>query len=147
MEDTEIEILLIEDNLNDAELTMRGLKKSKVGNRLFHLRDGAAALDFLFGRGEFLGRNVNSKPKVILLDLKMPKVDGIEVLREIKADKLTRSIPVVILTSSSEHPDIEKCYELGANSYIVKPVEFENFSKVIADLGFYWMIHNIPPIK
>ena len=146
MEDTQVEILLVEDNLNDAELTIRALQKSSIANKLFHLKDGVAALDFLFGTGEYTGRNINNKPKLILLDLKMPKVDGIEVLTRIKTDELTRKIPVVILTSSKEDPDIEKCYLLGANSYIVKPVEFDNFKKAVSEIGLYWMIHNQPPL-
>ncbi len=142
MENSEVEILLVEDNLNDAELAIRALHKSKIANKIVHLKDGASALDFLFGNGEFKGRNVNNKPRVILLDLKMPKVDGMEVLKKIKADELTKSIPVVVLTSSKESPDIEEAYLLGANSYIVKPVEFEGFIKAISDLGFYWLILN-----
>ena len=146
MENTEVEILLVEDNLHDAELTIRALKQSNIANKLFHLKDGVAALDFLFGTGEYAGRNINNKPKLILLDLKMPKVDGIEVLARIKADEFTKQIPVVILTSSKENPDMEKCYQLGANSYIVKPVEFDNFTKAVSELGLYWMLLNQPPL-
>jgi two-component system, response regulator len=142
---TSVEILLVEDNLNDAELTMRALRKSKIANNLIHLKDGASALDFLFGKGEFAGRDLNVKPKVILLDLKMPKVDGIEVLKRIKEDEVTRKIPVVMLTSSNENPDIEKCYLLGANSYIVKPVEFDGFMKAVSELGLYWVLYNQQP--
>ena len=145
MENTPVEILLVEDNLNDAELTIRALQKSNIANKLFHLKDGVAALDFLFGTGEYAHRNINNKPKLILLDLKMPKVDGIEVLTRIKTDEFTKKIPVVILTSSKEDPDIEKCYLLGANSYIVKPVEFDNFTKAVAELGLYWMLLNQTP--
>lgn len=145
MEDTEVEILLVEDNLNDAELTIHALRKGNIANKLFHLKDGVAALDFLFGTGEYTGRNINNKPKLILLDLKMPKVDGIEVLTRIKTDELTRKIPVVILTSSKEDPDVEKCYMLGANSYIVKPVEFDNFKTAVSEVGLYWMLLNHPP--
>ena len=142
----EIEILLVEDNLNDAELTMRALRKHNMANNILHLKDGAAALDFLFGTGEFQHRDaVNNKPKVILLDLKMPKVNGLEVLEKIKSEELTSTIPVVILTSSKEHPDVEKCYALGANSYIVKPVEFDSFLKAVSDLGFYWLLLNHSP--
>ena len=122
MEKTEVEILLVEDNLNDAELTLRALRKHKISNNLVHLKDGSEALDFLFGTGNYANRNVDNKPKVILLDLKMPKVDGMEVLAKIKSHELTKKINVVVLTSSKEHPDIERAYELGANSYIVKPV-------------------------
>jgi len=145
MENTEIEILLVEDNMNDAELAIRALQKSKIANRIVHLKDGASALDFLYGKGEFDGRNVNHKPKVILLDLKMPKIDGMEVLQRVKSDELTKKIPVVVLTSSKESPDIEKAYSLGANSYIVKPVEFDGFIKAISELGFYWLILNQDP--
>lgn len=146
MEQPEVEILLIEDNANDAEMTMRALKKNNVTNKIFHLKDGADALEFIFGTGKFEGRNILHKPKVILLDLKMPKVDGIEVLEKIKSNESTKAIPVVILTSSKEDPDIQKCYLLGVNSYIVKPVDFEGFHKVVADLGLYWVLLNQPPI-
>lgn len=133
--------------MNDAELTIRALSRNNITNKVIHLKDGAIAIDFLFGKGEFKDRDVIQKPKVILLDLKMPKMDGIEVLAVIKADELTKNIPVVMLTSSREHPDIERAYSLGANSYIVKPVEFDSFSKAIAELGFYWLLLNHPPIK
>lgn len=146
MENTEVEILLIEDNEYDAELAIRALRKNNIANQLIHLKDGASALDFLFGTGEFLGRNINNKPKVILLDLKMPRIDGIEVLKEIKSNEITNKIPVVVLTSSKEHPDIDICYKLGVNSYIVKPVEFESFSKAVAELGMYWILFNQPPV-
>jgi len=147
LESLEIQILLVEDNMNDAELTIRALSRNNITNKVIHLKDGAIAIDFLFGKGEFKDRDVIQKPKVILLDLKMPKMDGIEVLAVIKADELTKNIPVVMLTSSREHPDIERAYSLGANSYIVKPVEFDSFSKAIAELGFYWLLLNHPPIK
>jgi two-component system, response regulator len=147
MENTEIEILLVEDNKNDAELTIRALRKNNIANKIFHLKDGVSAIDFLFGRGEFERRNVNNQPRVILLDLKMPKMDGIEVLKRIKSDDLTKKIPVVVLTSSKEHPDVEKAYSFGANSYIVKPVDFGGFSKAISELGIYWMLLNQPPAK
>src|SRR5436190_15280155 len=117
MSNTAVEILLVEDNMNDAELTIRALRKYKIANSLIHLKDGASAIDFLFGNVEFKGRDISNKPKVILLDLKMPKMDGIEVLKIIKMDALTKKIPVVVLTSSKENPDIEKSYALGANSY------------------------------
>lgn len=142
MIDQEVEILIVEDSMDDAELAIRALKKSKLANNIVHLTDGVLALDFIFGIGTYAGRNTQRVPKVILLDLKMPKVSGIEVLRRIKADPVMKSIPVVVLTSSAEDPDIKKCYELGANSYIVKPVEFVNFSKIITDLGMYWMVTN-----
>ncbi|WP_462251329.1 response regulator [Ferruginibacter sp.] len=142
MENKEIEILLVEDNKNDAELTIRALIKNNIANNIIHLKDGASALDFLFGNGEFKNRDIKKRPRLILLDLKMPKVDGLEVLEKIKANDLTKKIPVVVLTSSKEHPDVEKAYALGANSYIVKPVEFDDFVKVIRELGFYWLLLN-----
>ncbi|MEX2403214.1 MAG: response regulator [Balneolales bacterium] len=141
----DIEILLIEDNKHDAELTLRALKKHQITNKLIHLKDGAEALDFIFAKGAYSGRGDMDKPKVILLDLKMPKVDGIEVLRRIKEDDRTKTIPVVILTSSKEDPDINRCYKLGANSYIVKPVDFDDFLKAVSDLGLYWTLLNQPP--
>ena len=140
----EVEILLVEDNMNDAELAIRALRKQGISDKLFHLKNGASALDYLFGTGEFEGRDTMNTPRLILLDLKMPKVDGIEVLQKIKSNDLTRKIPVVVLTSSKEHPDVEKCYELGANSYIVKPVQFDNFSKAVAEVGLYWLLYNHP---
>lgn len=145
MENSVLEILLVEDNPGDAELAIRALKKNKLGNSIIHLKDGAEALDFLFGTGQYQDRNINVKPKLILLDLKMPKVSGIEVLQKIKSDDRTKAIPVVVLTSSKEDPDIKMCYSLGANSYIVKPVEFDNFSKAIGDLGMYWLLINQSP--
>lgn len=141
----EIEVLLVEDNASDAEMTIRALKKNNLGNKLLHLKDGAEALDFIFAEGEYSGRQVESIPKVILLDLKMPRVSGIEVLRRIKTDERTRKIPVVVLTSSKEDPDIQACYALGVNSYVVKPVDFNEFQKAISELGLFWMIINQPP--
>src|SRR5688572_29628589 len=134
MKDQEVEILLVEGNPGDSELTIRALKKSHLANHVTHLVDGAEGLDFLFGLGQYSGRDLNIIPKGILLDLKMPKVDGLEVLRHLKSDPRTKMIPVVILTSSAKDPDIKRCYELGANSYIVKPVEFNNFAKTISDI-------------
>jgi len=142
MQNNEIEILIVEDNLYDAELTIRALRKQNLANKLIHLRDGAEALDFLFANGKYADRNPEFIPRVVFLDLKMPKVDGIEVLRKIKSDARARSIPVVILTSSAEDPDVKRCYDLGANSYIVKPVEFENFVRIVSDLGLYWIVIN-----
>jgi two-component system response regulator len=139
MENKEIDILLIEDNENDAELAIRALQKNSVARYIIHLYDGEDALDFLFGKGQYAGRNTDNKPRVILLDLKMPKISGLEVLEQLKSDELTKTIPVVMLTSSKEHPDVEKSYSLGANSYIVKPVDFDNFRKVVNDLGIYWL--------
>lgn len=137
---------MVEDNMNDAEMTIRALKKSNILNPLTHLKDGAEAIDFLFGKGAFEHRDTSVQPQLILLDLKMPKVNGLELLRIIKADDLTKKIPVVVLTSSNENPDIKECYSLGANSYIVKPVDFESFMKAISQLGFYWMLLNQKPI-
>jgi|SRR5665213_2557906 len=141
----EIEVLLVEDNASDAEMTIRALKKNNLVNKLLHLKDGAEALDFIFAEGEYSGRQMENIPKVILLDLKMPKVSGIEVLRRIKTDERTRKIPVVVLTSSKEDPDIQACYALGVNSYVVKPVDFNEFQKAISELGLFWMIINQPP--
>jgi len=141
----EIEVLLVEDNASDAEMTIRALKKNNLVNKLLHLTDGAEALDFIFAEGEYSGRQMENLPKVILLDLKMPKVSGIEVLRRIKTDERTKKIPVVVLTSSKEDPDIQACYALGVNSYVVKPVDFNEFQKAISELGLFWMIINQPP--
>jgi len=142
---TEVQILLVEDSKSDAMLTIRALKKHNLANNLIHLIDGAQALDFIFGKGEFEGRNTKNKPKVIFLDLKMPKVSGLEVLKIIKKDERTKLIPVVMMTSSSEEKDIIESHKLGVNSYVVKPVDFDNFSKIIAELGFYWMVVNTAP--
>ena len=141
----EVEILLVEDNPADAELTIRALKAKNLANRLHLVRDGAEALEFLFAHGAYEGRDIALGPRVILLDLKLPKVDGLEVLRQIKADERTRGLPVVVLTSSREERDLLDSYELGVNSYIVKPVDFENFSSAVADLGFYWLLLNQLP--
>ncbi len=141
----ELEILLVEDNMNDAELTIRALKKNNLANQLVHVKDGEEALQFLFSEGKYADRIMGEAPKVILLDLKMPKITGIEVLKRIKADDRTKKIPVVVLTSSNQDPDIQTCYNLGANSYVVKPVEFDSFVKAVSDLGMYWMILNKPP--
>lgn len=140
-----IEILLVEDNKSDAELTLRALKKNNLSNNIVHLKDGAEALDYIFCTGQFSSRSIEDKPKLILLDLKMPKVDGLEVLAVLKGDERTKSIPVVILTSSKEHPDVERAYQLGVNSYIVKPVHFDGFSTAVKEIGFYWMLFNTPP--
>jgi two-component system response regulator len=146
MNHNSVEVLLIEDNITDAELTIRELKKHNMTNNLVHLKNGEEALEFIFATGKYAEtRNVQYPPKVILLDIQMPKVNGIEVLQRIKADPLTRTTPVVILTSSKENPDIQKCYGLGANSYIVKPVNFEGFAQAIKNLGFYWLLLNQPP--
>jgi len=139
---TEMEILLAEDTMSDAEMTIRAIRKSKIENRIIHVKDGKEAMDFLSGTGAYAGRDINNKPKVILLDLKMPKLTGLEVLELIRKNEFTKEIPVVVLTSSKEDPDIEHCYALGVNSYIVKPVEYEQFMKVVSDLGLYWVLHN-----
>ena len=145
MKNQTVEILLVEDSLYDAEMTMRALKKINIVNTLIHLKDGSEGLDFIFGTGEYTERDKSIHPKVILLDLKMPKVDGIEFLQRIKSDPEAKKIPVVVLTSSNEDPDINKCYELGVNSYIVKPVEYDNFTKAVAELGLYWLLLNQTP--
>jgi two-component system response regulator len=141
----ELEILLIEDNLSDAELTIRALRKNNIANKIIHLEDGAQANDFLFCQNEYAERDINQIPKLILLDLKMPKLNGIEVLQRIKADERTRQIPVVVLTSSNEDPDIKVCYDLGVNAYVVKPVAFDSFNKAVANLGLFWMLTNKTP--
>jgi two-component system response regulator len=145
MENKVIEILLIDDNMNDAELMIRALKKNNMSSKLIHLKDGLEALDFVFCKGSFAERNFNNRPKVIFLDLKMPRIDGLEVLERIKKDEQTKLTPIVILTSSQQDQDMRKCYDLGASSYIVKPVEFDNFSKALAELGFYWLLLNEQP--
>jgi len=142
---TEVEILLVEDNPTDAELCIHALKKHNLANQLEWVKDGAEALDFLFKRGAYADHNANCVPKVILLDLRLPKVDGLEVLRAVKSDELTRNIPVVIMTSSKEDRDVAESYKLGANSYVSKPVVFEEFVKVVAELGLYWLLINRPP--
>ena len=142
MKTSEVDILLIEDSLDDAEMTIRALKKINLAKNVVHLENGQEALDFLFVKGKFANLRLNSQPKVILLDIKMPKVDGIEVLRRIKSDKRTRMIPVVIMTSSGEEKDLITSYKLGVNSYVVKPVDFENFAKAVVELGLYWLLAN-----
>jgi two-component system response regulator len=142
-----VEVLLVEDNISDAELTIRELKKHNMANNLFHVSNGEQALEFIFATGQYAdSRDVQYSPKLILLDIQMPKVNGIEVLQKIKSDPRTRSTPVVMLSSSKENPDIHKCYDLGSNSYIVKPVNFESFANAIKNLGFYWLLINQSPI-
>jgi two-component system, response regulator len=141
----EVEILLVEDNPTDAELTMRALKRKNMINKLVWVKDGAEALDFIFARGIYSERNMEDVPKLILLDLRMPKVDGLEVLHRIKENDLTKKIPVVVLTSSSEDRDIVESYKLGVNSYVSKPVEFDAFIDAVSTLGFYWILINKPP--
>jgi CheY-like chemotaxis protein len=144
-ESNAVEILLVEDTPEDVELTLRALKKAKLSNHIFVARDGAEALEFIFCEGPHAGRKVENTPKVILLDLKLPKVDGIEVLRRVKEDARTRTIPIVVLTSSKEQKDVVESYRLGVNSYIVKPVNFEGFATAVQDLGMYWLLLNQPP--
>jgi CheY-like chemotaxis protein len=145
MDYDEVEILLVEDNPTDAELTTRALKRKNLVNKLLWVKNGAEALDFLFATGDYSGRNPDDVPKLILLDLRMPKVDGMQVLHRIKEDENTKKIPVVILTSSREDRDIVESYELGVNSYVSKPVEFEEFIDAVSTLGLYWMLINKPP--
>jgi len=139
-----IEILLVEDNPRDVEMTLWALKKKNLANTVHVAKDGAEALDFIFARGAYAHRDPNHVPKVVLLDLKLPKVSGLEVLRAIKGDEQTRTIPVVILTSSQEEKDMVESYQLGANSYIVKPVDFDKFVTAIGEVGLYWLVSNKP---
>lgn len=141
----EIEILLVEDNPDDVELTLRALRKHNLANNVQVVRDGAEALEFIFGTGAYAGRDINHKPRVIFLDLKLPKVDGLEVLRKVKSDERTKIIPVVVLTSSHEERDVVESYKLGINSYITKPVDFDKFVLTVKELGFYWLLLNKPP--
>jgi CheY-like chemotaxis protein len=146
MSDThEIEILLVEDNQDDLDMTLRALRKANLANKIQVARDGAEAVDFIFCEGAHTGRKIESVPKVILLDLKLPKIDGFEVLRRVKGDPRTKTIPVVILTSSKEQKDVVESYHLGVNSYIVKPVNFEGFVTAVGELGMYWLLLNQPP--
>jgi CheY-like chemotaxis protein len=148
MNDThEVEILLVEDNPDDLDMALHALRKMNLTNRIQVARDGVEALDFIFCRGAFAGRKIENGPRVVLLDLKLPKVDGLEVLRAIKADPRTKTIPVVILTSSKEQSDVVESYKLGVNSYIVKPVNFAQFAESVQKLGMYWLLLNQPPVK
>ncbi len=140
-----VEILIVEDTPGDLELALRALKKANLTNSIQIARDGAEALDFIFGEGEFSGRWLENGPKVILLDLKLPKIDGLEVLKRLKSDPRTKAIPVVVLTSSKEQSDVVESYKLGVNSYIVKPVNFERFAVAVQQLGMYWLLLNQPP--
>lgn len=141
----EMEILLVEDNPNDVELTLRALKKHNLANKVHVVKDGAEALEYIFAGGAYNHRNIEDWPRLILLDLKLPKVDGLEVLRRIKSDERTKVIPVVVLTSSREERDLVESYRLGANSYIVKPVDFDKFVESVSELGLYWLLLNQPP--
>ncbi len=140
-----VEILLVEDNPNDAELTLRALKKQNLANKVHVVTDGAEALDYIFATGTYDNFDPNHRPKLILLDLKLPKVDGLEVLRRIKSDERTKTIPVVVLTSSHEEQDMVASYKLGVNSYIVKPVDFTKFIDAVGKLGLYWLLLNEQP--
>ena len=142
----DVEILLVEDNPNDVELTLHALKKNNIVNRIEIVRDGAEALDYLFATGVYAERDINHHPKVILLDLKLPKIDGLEVLKRIKSDPRTQPIPVVVLTSSREESDVVESYHLGVNSYIRKPVDFEQFTEAVRTIGMYWLLLNEPPV-
>ena len=136
---------MVEDNPNDVELTLRALKKNNLTNKVHVVKDGAEALEYIFANGAYAHRKIEDHPRVILLDLKLPKVDGLEVLRRIKSDERTKMIPVVVLTSSKEERDLVESYRLGANSYIAKPVDFESFVKAVSELGLYWLLLNQPP--
>ncbi|MCU0460108.1 MAG: response regulator [Bacteroidales bacterium] len=139
-----VDILIVEDDPRDAELTLRALRKNNLANNVYVAADGEEALDFFFCRGNFSGRSLNSPPKVVLLDLKLPKVNGLEILKAIKSDNRTKHIPVVIVTSSREEPDVKRAYELGVNSYVVKPVDFDKFVSAMSSLGLYWLLVNQP---
>jgi two-component system, response regulator len=142
---SDVEILLIEDNPEDAELTMRSLRKQNLANRLVWVKNGALGLDFLFARGIYAERNIVDTPRLVLLDLNLPKVGGLEVLQQLKADPRTKKIPVVVLSSSTQDKDILSTYDLGVNSYVSKPVQFEEFAAVVTQLGLYWLLINKPP--
>ena len=141
----EVEILLVEDNPNDVELTLRALKKHNLANNIHVVKDGAEALDYIFASNAYAYRKIEDRPKVILLDLKLPKVSGLEVLSKIKSDERTKIIPVVVLTSSKEERDLVESYRLGANSYITKPADFDKFVDSVSELGLYWLLLNQPP--
>ena len=144
-EENAVEILIVEDTPEDLELALRALRKANLTNRIQIARDGAEAMEFIFAEGKHSGRKIEDGPKVVLLDLKLPKIDGMEVLRRIKSDPRTKTIPVVVLTSSKEQKDVVESYQLGVNSYIVKPVNFERFAQAVQDLGMYWLLLNQPP--
>jgi len=142
-----VEILLVEDNPNDVELALRALQRHNLANKVFVVKDGVEALEFLFATGAHADRNVKNTPRVVFLDLKLRKVDGLEVLRRVKSDERTRAIPVVVLTSSREERDVVESYQLGVNSYIVKPVDFEKFVQAVSEVGLYWVLLNQPPVN
>ncbi len=142
---TETEILIVEDNKNDAEMALRAFNKNNLTNNIFVVGDGEEALNFIYAKGKFKSRKDSANPKIILLDLKLPKISGLEVLRKIKSDPEKKMIPVIVLTSSKEESDIVESYKLGVNSYIVKPVEFDKFVDSVRDLGFYWLLLNQLP--
>ncbi len=141
----QVEILIVEDNPSDAEMALRAFKKNNLTNKILVVEDGEEALDYLFKKGQYATKNKDSRPKIILLDLKLPKINGLEVLKEIKSHPETKIIPVIVLTSSKEESDIIESYQLGVNSYIVKPVDFEKFVEAVRDLGFYWLLLNQLP--
>jgi two-component system, response regulator len=145
-ESSVVEILLVEDNEQDRELTLHALRKAKLANHIHLAQDGVEALEFLFGEGSYAGKGTRETPKLVILDLKLPKIDGLEVLQRIKSDPRTKTIPVIMLTSSKEHQDIIESYNLGVNSYIVKPVNFESFTVSVQELGMYWLVLNQPPV-
>jgi len=142
----EIEVVLVEDNPNDAELIIRALRKHKLANNIIRVEDGAEALELLFHEGKHTD-GLSDAPRVVLLDIKLPKVDGIEVLRRMKSDPRTKDIPVVVLTSSNQEQDIKAAYELGVNSFVTKPIKFDEFARVVAELGVYWLMLNVPPVR
>jgi two-component system response regulator len=146
MNSEELDILLVEDNQDDVDLALHSLRRGKLANRIVVVRDGEEALDFLFCRGTFAGRSFDSPPKLVLLDLKLPKVNGMEVLKQVKSDPRTKAVPVVIMTSSKEERDLVSSYDLGANSYIQKPVDFEQFRETVKTVGLYWLVINQPPV-
>jgi two-component system, response regulator len=147
MLDKEFKILLVEDNPGDAELTIRSLKKNNLGKGLVHLENGEEAIQYIFAQGAFAERNIADAPNVILMDINMPKVSGLEVLRKLKSDERTKIIPVIMLTASKDEPDIKECYSLGVNSYLVKPVQYEEFVRVVKELGLYWQLLKQLPSK
>jgi len=147
MNENDVDILLVEDSQDDADLALHALRREKLANRLYHVRDGEEALEFLFCSGAFAHRSFDHPPKLVLLDLKLPKVNGIEVLKRVKEDTRTHTIPIVMMTSSREEQDMVRSYNLGANSYIQKPVDFERFRETVKSIGLYWLVVNQPPVN